>query len=48
MTRETLSFLLWLVQQQTIAIGAPDARDTTARCFAALDELGAALESGDD
>ena len=43
MTRETLEWLAWLVQQQTIALGSPDARDQCARAFAALDEIGAAL-----
>ena len=48
MTRDTLEFLAWLVQRQTISLGAPDARDIAARAFTALDEIGAALEALDD
>ena len=48
MTRGTLEWLAWLVQQQTIALGSPDARDQCARAFAALDEIGAALAKEDD
>jgi len=44
MTRETLEWLAWLVQQQTVQLGAPDAREQTARAFKALDELGRELE----
>jgi hypothetical protein len=47
MTRETLEWLAWLVSQQTVQLGAPDAREQTARAFAALDEIGAALEQID-
>jgi len=43
MTRETLDWLAWLVGQQTIHIGSPDARDQAERAFRALDEIGAAL-----
>ena len=48
MTRETLEWLAWLIGQQTIALGSPDARDQCARAFAALDEIGAALAKEDD
>lgn len=47
MTRGTLEFLAWLVQQQTVSLGAPDAREITTRAFTALDEIGAALEALD-
>jgi hypothetical protein len=47
MTRDTLEFLAWLVQQQTVQLGAPDARDITARAFTALDEIGTALATLD-
>ena len=43
MTRETLEWLAWLIQQQTIAIGVPDARAQAAAAFRALDEIGATL-----
>lgn len=43
MTRETLEWLAWLVQSQTIAIGALDAREQAAAAFRALDEIGATL-----
>ena len=43
MTRETLEWLAWLIGQQTIALGQPDARDQCARAFRSLDEIGAAL-----
>ena len=48
MTRETLEWLAWLIGQQTIALGSPDARDQCSRAFAALDEIGAALAKEDD
>ena len=48
MTRETLEWLAWLIGQQTIALGQPDARDQCARAFMALDEIGAALAKEDD
>ena len=47
MTRETLEWLAWLIGQQTIALGSPDARDQCSRAFAALDEIGAALAALD-
>ena len=47
MTRETLEWLAWLVQRQTVALGSPDARDQCARAFRALDEIGAALAAPD-
>ena len=43
MTRETLTWLAWLVQRQAIEVGAPDAREQCRRAFAALDEIGAIL-----
>ncbi len=43
MSRETLELLAWLVQQQRIDVGAPDAREVAGRLFKALDEIGAAL-----
>ena len=43
MTRETLEWLAWLVQQQTVALGSPDARDQCTRAFRALDEIGTEL-----
>ena len=48
MTRETLEWLAWLIGQQTIALGQPDARDQCTRAFRALDEIGAALAREDD
>lgn len=45
MSRETLEWLAWLIQQQTIHLGDPAARDITARAFTALDEIAAALAS---
>jgi len=47
MTRETLEWLAWLVSQQTVQLGAADAREQTMRAFRALDEIGQALESTD-
>lgn len=44
MTRETLEWLAWLVSQQTVQLGAPDAREQAAHAFQALDEIGHALE----
>lgn len=48
MTRGTLEWLAWLIQQQTVSLGTPDARDTIAQAFRALDEIGAALAALDD
>ena len=48
MTRETLEWLAWLIGQQTIALGQPDAREQCSRAFMALDEIGAALAKEDD
>ena len=45
--REALEWLAWLIGQQTIALGSPDARDQCSRAFAALDEIGAALAALD-
>ena len=43
MSRETLEWMAWLIQQQTISIGAPDARAQAAAAFRALDEIGQEL-----
>lgn len=43
LTKETLEFLAGLVQQVSLPIGSPNAREVTERCFIALDEIGAAL-----
>lgn len=47
MTRETLEWLLWLVSQQTVQVGAPDSRAQAARAWVAMDEITAALDSTD-
>lgn len=39
MTRETVEWLLWLVGQQTIQLGAPDARAQAEAAWRALGEL---------
>ena len=46
MTRETLEWLRWLVAQQTVQIGAPDAAAQVAAALRALAKLDTAL-SGD-
>lgn len=43
MSRETLQWLAWLIQQQSVQLGAVDARDQCAHAFRALDEIVAAL-----
>ena len=43
MTRETLEWLAWLVQQQAVQIGVPGAREQCERAFHALDEIAAEL-----
>ena len=47
MSRDTLLWLAWLIQQQAVSLGQPDAREQCARAFAALDEIGAALAALD-
>lgn len=47
MSRDTLLWLAWLIQQQAVSLGQPDAREQCARAFAALDEIGAALTALD-
>jgi len=47
MTRDTLEWLAWLVQRQTIEVGAPDARQQADHAFRALDELGQQLAQDD-
>lgn len=47
MSRETLEWLAWLIQQQSIPLGDPNARATAAQAFRALDEIGAALAALD-
>ena len=48
MSRETLEWLAWLIQQQSVALGDPGARTTAAAAFRALDEIGAALAALDN
>ena len=47
MSRETLEWLAWLIQQQSIALGDPNARAVAEIAFRALDEIGAALAAID-
>ena len=43
MSRETLEFLSWLLSQQSVSAGAPDARHIAERLFTAQDEVAAEL-----
>ena len=43
MSRETLEWLAWLIQQQSLPLGDPNARATATIAFRALDEIGQAL-----
>lgn len=47
MTRDTLEWVAWLIQQQSIPLGDPNARATAEIAFRALDEIGAALAALD-
>jgi hypothetical protein len=47
MSRDTLEWLAWLIQQQTVHLGDPNARAIAAQAFRALDEIGAALAALD-
>lgn len=44
MTRETLQWLHWLVSQQSVQVGAPDAQQQAQAAWRALTEITAALE----
>lgn len=44
MSPEVLAWLDWLVRQQTLSIGAPDAVETSQIAFRALDELAVELD----
>lgn len=43
MSRDTLEWLAWLIQQQMVRIGDLDARTQAAAAFRALDEVGQEL-----
>jgi len=43
MTQETLEWLRWLVAQQTVQIGAPDAAGQAQAAWRALAEIDTAL-----
>ena len=43
MTRQTVEWLLWLVGQQSVQLGAPDARAHAEAAWRALGELESAL-----
>ena len=47
MTRETLEWLRWLVAQQTVQIGAPDAAAQARAAWLALAEIDTALGKED-
>lgn len=47
MTRGTLEWLRWLVSQQSVQVGAGDARAQAEAAWAALAEIDAALSTTD-
>jgi len=47
-TKDVATWLVWLIQQQTISLGSPDARTHAELASAALEALNAVIQGDTD